>query len=102
MRNVLRLFMVLGIAFAGTAVFAQDIQTKGSIAGQVKDTQGGAIPGATVKVTGALGEQTATTNDDGLYRVENLIPGTYKVRVEKLTDFCTIALLIHSVEIQDK
>src|ERR1700681_614174 len=79
MKNVLRLLLVLSFALASTAVFAQDIQTKGSVSGQVKDAQGGLIPGATVKVTGALGERTATTNDQGLYSVENLIPGTYKV-----------------------
>ena len=83
MKNVFKLFLVLCIALTGTAVFAQDIQTKGSIAGQVVDSQGGAIPGAAVKVSGALGERTATTNDQGLYSIENLTPGSYKIRVEK-------------------
>ena len=78
--------MVLCIALAGTAAFAQDIQTKGSIGGQIVDNKGAAIPGATVKVTGALGERIVTTNDQGLYSVENLIPGAYTVRVE-MTSF---------------
>jgi hypothetical protein len=83
MKTAFRVLLVLSFALIATGVFAQDIQTKGTIAGQVKDTQGGAIPGATVRVTGAVGERTATTNDQGLYTIENLSPGTYKVRVEK-------------------
>lgn len=82
MKNVLRLFMILCIALAGTAVFAQDIQTKGAITGQVTDASQGAINGATVKVTGGSIERTTTTNDQGYYTFDNLNPGTYKVRVE--------------------
>src|SRR6266513_2976273 len=83
MKNVLRLFMILCIALAGTAAFAQDTLTTGSISGDVVDSNGGVVPGATVKVTGALGERTTTTNDSGRYDVSGLVPGTYRVRVEK-------------------
>jgi hypothetical protein len=88
MKNVLRLFMILCIAFAGTAAFAQDIQTKGTITGQVTDASQGAVAGATVKLTGGAVERTTTTNDQGLYTFENLNPGTYTVRVE-MTNFKT-------------
>jgi hypothetical protein len=83
MKTFLRLLLVLCFAVASSAVLAQDTQTKGSITGQVLDAQGGAIPGAAVKVTGGLGERSTTTNELGLFSVESLIPGTYKVRVEK-------------------
>jgi hypothetical protein len=83
MKNFLRVFLVLCITLAGTAVFAQDSLTTGSISGDVVDSNGGVVPGAIVKVAGALGERTATTNDQGHYEVGNLIPGSYKVRVEK-------------------
>jgi len=83
MKNVLRLFMILCIALAGTAVFAQDTLTTGSISGDVIDTNGGVVPGAAVKVTGALGERTTTTNEQGHYDVVGLVPGNYKVRIEK-------------------
>jgi hypothetical protein len=84
MKNVLRLFMVLCIALAGTAVFAQDTLTTGSISGNVVDANGGVVPGATVKLTTPTGERTATTNDQGHFEFPNLVPGTtYKVRVEK-------------------
>ncbi len=83
MKNVLRLFIALCIALAGTAAFAQDIQTRGSIGGQVVDVQGAAVPGATVKITGTNIDRTVTTNEQGLYSLENLNPGSYKLRVEK-------------------
>jgi len=41
MKNVLRLFMVLCIALASSAVFAQDTLTTGSISGDVVDSNGG-------------------------------------------------------------
>jgi len=83
MKNVFRLLMVLCIALASTAVFAQDTLTTGSISGDVVDSNGGVVPGAAVKINGALGERTTTTNDQGHYEVQGLIPGNYKVRVEK-------------------
>ncbi|HLO01047.1 MAG TPA: TonB-dependent receptor, partial [Pyrinomonadaceae bacterium] len=84
MKNVLRLFMVLCIALAGTAAFAQDTLTTGSISGDVVDSNGGVVPGATVKLTTPTGERTATTNDAGRFEFANLVPGSiYKVRIEK-------------------
>ena len=70
------------LCLAVSAIVAQDIQTRGSINGDVKDKNGAAIVGATVKVTGQTGERTTTTNDQGLFNVENLVPGNYTVRVE--------------------
>jgi hypothetical protein len=83
MKNVLRLFMILCIALAGTAVFAQDIQTKGSIGGVVTDTNGGILPNAKVTVEGQQASTTVQTNDQGVYKVDNLLPGTYTVTVEQ-------------------
>jgi hypothetical protein len=84
MKNVLRLFLILCIALAGTAAFAQDTLTTGSISGNVVDSNGGVVPGATVKLSTPTGERTATTNEQGHYEFSNLVPGsTYKVRVEK-------------------
>jgi carboxypeptidase family protein len=84
MKNVLRLFMVLCIALAGTAVFAQDTLTTGSISGDVVDSNGGVVPGAAVKLTTPTGERTATANDSGRFEFANLVPGSaYKLRVEK-------------------
>ena len=70
------------LCLAVSAIVGQDIQTRGSINGEVRDKNGAAIVGATVKVTGQTGERTATTNEQGLFSVENLVPGNYTVRVE--------------------
>jgi hypothetical protein len=83
MKNVFKILMVVVLALASSAVFAQTTLTTGSIAGDVVDTNGAIVPGASVKVTGPMGERTTTTNDQGRYVFENLIPGTYTVRVEK-------------------
>jgi hypothetical protein len=56
----------------------------GSIYGTVTDTTGAAIPNAKVKVTD-IGKNTSTntvTNGAGDYRVDHLIPDTYRVDVE--------------------
>jgi hypothetical protein len=61
-------------------LFAQSTTT-GGINGTVTDPQGGVVPNATITVTniGTNGVVTATTTDDGGFRVTNLQPGTYKV-----------------------
>src|ERR1041385_3818930 len=83
MKNVLRLLMTLCITLAATAVLAQETSTTGSISGVVLDSNGSVVPGAAVKVTGALGERTTTTTDQGYFEVQGLVPGSYTVRVEK-------------------
>jgi hypothetical protein len=84
MKNVLSLFMFLCMTLAGSAVFAQDTLTTGSISGEVIDSNGGVVPGAQVKLTTPTGERTATTSESGHFEFANLVPGSaYKVRVEK-------------------
>ena len=57
-------------------------QQTGSIGGQVQDTLGAVVVGATVTVVGADGtEKTATSNSQGVFAVTGLAPGTYTVRV---------------------
>ena len=83
MKTVFKFLVMVVLALASTAVWAQTTLTTGSIAGDVVDTNGAIVPGATVKVTGPLGERTTTTNDQGHYVVDNLVPGSYTLRVEK-------------------
>ncbi|HEV7397676.1 MAG TPA: TonB-dependent receptor [Pyrinomonadaceae bacterium] len=82
MKNLFRFILVLSFAFATSAVFAQDIQTKGSIGGIVRDANGAALPGAKVTVTGAQATRDAVTGDDGSFTIENLTPGLYDLVVE--------------------
>src|SRR5262245_17866106 len=74
------LVILMPLLLVPRAVSAQ--QTSGVIAGQVRDSTGGVLPGVTVEVASpALIERirSAGTGDDGQYRVVELRPGTYTV-----------------------
>jgi hypothetical protein len=75
------IFLVLALSVVGSA---QSQAGSGQIAGQVVDTNGAAIPNATVKVTnkGTGLERSATASDDGLFTIVLLPPGTYTVVAE--------------------
>src|SRR5260221_5780805 len=53
--------------------------------GQVRDASGAAISGATVEVfnDATHGRYSTATNDEGIYSVQSLPPGTYHVQVSK-------------------
>lgn len=74
-------FFVLTIS---GAVMAQSQASTGQISGAVTDTNGAAVPNATVKVTNKdTGlERSATTSGDGLYTIVLLPPGTYTLVAE--------------------
>jgi len=57
----------------------------GSISGIVTDSQGAVIPDATVTITSIERNtsDTVRTNDSGLFVKDRLLPGTYKVSIEK-------------------
>jgi carboxypeptidase family protein len=82
MKNVFKLLILMCVALASTAVFAQEVTT-GSIGGTVSDSSGAAIPGAKIVITGPTGERTAVTNEQGAFNVDGLIPGSYSVKVEQ-------------------
>lgn len=68
--------------FTGSA-FAQSATT-GSIEGTVTDSTGAAVPGIAVRVTSPnlISAQSATTDENGRYKILNLPPGRYMVAVE--------------------
>jgi hypothetical protein len=76
----LGLVLITGLAHE---TYAQAVY--GSISGTVTDSQGAVIPDATVTITstGRNTSDTATTNDSGLFVKDRLLPGTYKVTIEK-------------------
>lgn len=57
--------------------------TRGSIAGNVRDSQGAAVPGATVTLTSARrnDSQSTVTNEQGDFVLLNLLPDTYALKV---------------------
>jgi len=82
-RNILRIAAVtLLLVAVGSAARAQ--VTTGTITGTVKDSSGGAVPGATVTVTETNKgtSSTVVTDSEGSYSVPFLIPGTYEVGIE--------------------
>ncbi len=77
----------------GLPVFAQQ---NGSISGQVQDTLGAVVVGATVTVVSASkAEKTATSNQSGNFTVSGLAVGTYTVKV-----FATNFALYENTEVQ--
>src|SRR5213080_3955339 len=65
--------------------FVQGQSTYGSIAGSVTDPSGAAIPDAQVTLTnlGTAEKRTQPTGVDGLYSFVNLLPGNYRIEIEK-------------------
>jgi Carboxypeptidase regulatory-like domain len=74
------------VLFAASPAFAQGggASSTGSISGEVKDAQGGVLPGVTVTATSPaqIGALTAVTNDVGIYRFPAVPPGDYKLSYE--------------------
>jgi hypothetical protein len=76
-------FLVIVCLCLTASSFAQDVQTKGAIGGTVTDTTGAAVPGAKITVTGGTGERTESANENGVFKIDNLTPGNYSVKVEQ-------------------
>jgi len=75
-----RTLFAIVLALVGVATAAAQT-SNGTVIGSVTDTTGRAVVGATVTVvstdTGAA--RTTLTNQEGTYRIESLMPGTYDV-----------------------
>ncbi|HEX8353822.1 MAG TPA: carboxypeptidase-like regulatory domain-containing protein, partial [Pyrinomonadaceae bacterium] len=92
MRNPIRLVTVmltLAISLFTAMSAAAQNSTTGSIEGTVVDVNGAAVPGVTVTATSPnlIRPQTATTNEEGVYRLGNLPPGRYSVVIESSQGF---------------
>ena len=83
-RRFLSLVLSFGFFFS-TCLFVQGQSTYGSITGSVTDPTGAAIADAQVTLTnlGTAEKRVQPTGSDGLYSFVNLIPGNYRVDVEK-------------------
>src|SRR5882724_1213796 len=80
------LTVALSVAFVLSACsFLQGQSTYGAVTGSVTDPSGAAITDAKVTLTnlGTAETRTQPTNADGLYSFVNLIPGNYKIDIEK-------------------
>ena len=86
--KVLLSFVAVSLFLLANTASAQT----GTIAGQVRDASGGALPGVTVEVTSpSLIEKvrTSTTDDNGRYQITALPVGTYTVKFS-LENFGTV------------
>jgi hypothetical protein len=83
-RRAFSLLLSLLVAFS-TCIFVQGQSTYGSITGLVTDPSGAAIGDARVTLTnlGTAEKRIQPTGSDGLYSFVNLIPGNYRIEVEK-------------------
>jgi outer membrane receptor protein involved in Fe transport len=83
MRKVLMFVFAMCLSLFAVGAMAQT-QTTGSIEGTVTDPQGNAVPGVTVNVTSAnlINAQSAVSDDNGSFRILNLPPGKYEVKVD--------------------
>lgn len=96
------LFALLAVTIAAPSVTSAQ-EARGAIQGHVSDASGAAMPGATVEVlnvaTGVT--TTATSNENGNYRVPFLNPGAYRVTVslEGFTSFVRDGIELHVADV---
>ncbi len=74
--------VICAVALLSSTTHAQE--SRGSIAGLIVDSSGGALPGVTVTVVnnGTNSTTSLVTNDTGQYAALFLLPGTYRVTAE--------------------
>lgn len=73
---------LVSMVFSAVIMVSSTVYAQGTIAGVVRDTSGGVLPGVTVEAASpALIEKirSVLTDATGQYRIENLRPGTYTV-----------------------
>jgi outer membrane receptor protein involved in Fe transport len=83
--------IIILVVFSFVGVYAQ--QTAGIISGVVKDETGGVLPGVslTARNTGTEATRTVISDDEGRYRLPQLVPGDYELQAE-LAGFQTAVL----------
>jgi hypothetical protein len=76
-------FVILCFLLCGYGAFAQG--TNAALNGTVLDSAGAAVPGARVTIvnTGTNATQAVDSNDQGVYSIGQLAPGSYTVTIER-------------------
>ncbi len=74
------MILLMGLALVGTVVFGQ--VTNARIIGTITDTEGNVLPGVAVEATGSklVGKATTVSDEKGVFRLLNLMPGTYRIK----------------------
>jgi hypothetical protein len=83
-KSICAVALALCLLTSAAPAMAQSQASSGQIAGAVTDSQGAAITNASIKVSNTQTglERTATSSDDGLYKIVLLPPGVYTVTAE--------------------
>jgi outer membrane receptor protein involved in Fe transport len=86
--NYNRSILVMAFFLVALLSFTQQTRAQavyGSVAGVVTDGTGAVVTGATVAITDVVRNTTftVTTNSDGYYQKDRLIPGLYSIKVSK-------------------
>jgi hypothetical protein len=81
------LFMTSILLCTAAGAFAQ--RSGGAIEGTIKDPQGSVVPNAGVTVTGVnIGfNRTVQSDENGIFRVQQMPPGNYKVTIAAISGF---------------
>jgi hypothetical protein len=89
----MRRFATIGIALlSALVVFSAPAQAQSAIAGVVRDTSGGVLPGVTVEASSPAliqGMRTTVTDSQGRFQIVDLRPGVYTVTFN-LAGFATL------------
>ena len=75
------MMILLLVSFTGNA--QQQGSITGGLTGEISDSTGAVVPGATVKLVGPQGTRVLTTSALGRYSITGLTPGFYDVTVVK-------------------
>jgi len=75
--------MLLCFSTMGFAQATAESAVRGNLAGTVTDPSNAVIPGAQITISGPVGDKTATTDAEGRFLFQVLIPGTYSVKISK-------------------
>ena len=76
--------VVMVVMLMALPLYAQQNTTvTGGLNGNVTDSTGAAVAGATVTITGPQGTRVTTTTEMGHYSMGGMVPGFYDVSVEK-------------------
>src|SRR5437764_14986868 len=76
------LFLFVAVAFLPFALLAQN--PRGTLRGVVQDASGGRVPAAkiVVQAAGSSLRREASGDSRGEFRLDDLLPGTYRLHVE--------------------
>src|ERR1051325_79027 len=85
LRSKLSMLLLSLLFLSALSMEARAQAVYGSIAGTVSDAQGAVVPDATVTITSVERNtsDTVQTNESGLYVKDRLLPGRYRVTIEK-------------------